>query len=64
MKHQQSQQSVSTLANGAELVNAIVQGLVGNEIADTINGSPLTRSLVYTMSQTQFHGSVAKQIGA
>lgn len=64
MKHKQSQQTLTTLANGAELVNAIVQGVVGNDIADTINGSPLTRSLVYNLTQTQFQATVAKHLGA
>lgn len=63
MKHASSQQTLTTLANGAELVNAIVQGVVGNEVADTLNGSPLSRGVVYNLSNTQFQAAVAKYLG-
>lgn len=64
MKHKQSQQTLTTLGNAAELVNAIVQGVVGNEVADTFNGSPLSRGIVYNLAQTQFQASVSNKLGA
>jgi hypothetical protein len=64
MKHAKSQQTLTTLANAGELVNAIVQGVIGNEVADTFNGSPLSRGVVYQLAQTQFQAKVAKHTGA
>lgn len=64
MKSKSSQQTLVTLANAGELVNNIAQGVIGNEVADTFNGSPLTRAVVYNLAQTQFQASVAKHTGA
>jgi hypothetical protein len=54
MKTPQSVQTAAALANGAELVFNIAQGVLGNEVADTVNGQPLTRQAIYDTAQTQF----------
>lgn len=59
MIHKQTEKSVCTLANGAELVFNIVAGVLGNEVADTFNGSPLTRDVIYQSAQTQFQAAAA-----
>ena len=63
MKHAKSQQTLTTLANAGELVANIAQGVIGNEVADSFNGSPLTRAVVYNLAQTQFQAAVSKHLG-
>jgi len=63
MQNKQSETTLVTLANAAELVRHIVQGIVGNEVADTLNGSPLTRQVIYDFAQSEFQSSVAKYLG-
>lgn len=63
MKNQSSETTLLTLANGAELVRVLVQEIAGNEVADRINGSPLTRSVVYDLAQTSFQNSMSKKLG-
>jgi hypothetical protein len=60
MKSRESQHTVVVLANASELVRHIVQGVVGNEVSDTFNGSPVTRSSLYHLSQTKFQAAAAK----
>lgn len=64
MKSQQSTQTLVTLANAGELVNQIAQGVMGNEVADTFGGSPLSHAIVYNLAQTQFQSAVSKHLGA
>lgn len=59
MKLPQSEKTLVVLANAGELVRNIVQGVIGNEVADTFNGSPLTRGLIYQAAQTEFQASVS-----
>ncbi|BDD79558.1 hypothetical protein [Burkholderia phage FLC9] len=63
MQLQDSHRTVCTLGNGAELVAAIVLGVVGNDVADTINGSPLTRSTIFNLAQLKFQEAVGKYLG-
>lgn len=64
MKLPQSEQTLVTLANASELVNNIAQGILGNEVADTFAGSPLSRAVIYNLAQTQFQATLAKHMGA
>ena len=64
MKHRETERTLVTLANASELVISITQNIVGNEVADTFNGSPLSRELIHTLAQTSFQGSVNKYLGA
>ena len=63
MKHKETERTIVTLANASELVVCVIQNIVGNEIADTINGSPLTREAVHHIAQTQFQSALNKQVG-
>lgn len=64
MKRKESEQTLVVLANAAELVNNIAQGVIGNEVADTFAGNDLTRGVVYNLAQTQFQAAVTKIVGA
>jgi hypothetical protein len=46
MKNRESERTLVTLANYTELVRVVVQGVVGNDVADTIAGSPLTSDII------------------
>lgn len=62
MKNQQSVSTLMTLANGADLINNIARGVMGNEIADTFNGEELNTTLVHSLAQVQFQANVSKFI--
>lgn len=63
MKNKESVRTLVVLANASELVVAISQQVIGNEVADTFNGSPLSRELIHNLAQTTFQGSVSNQLG-
>lgn len=50
--------SINTLANGVELVRCVAMEIVGNEVADTINGTPLTMNTIYELAQSSFMKSL------
>jgi len=61
----QSPQTVTTvvvLANAAELVNNIARGVLGNDVADTFQGSVISRGLIYNMVQTQAQQKLAAHL--
>ena len=64
MNLRESQQTLTTLANAGELAQCIAKNVMGNEVADSFNGSPLTRGVLYTLAQTKFHAALAKNIQA
>ena len=64
MKHYESEQTLVTLANASEQVVRVSQQVIGNEVADTFNGSPLTTDLLHHLAQTTFQGSLSKHLGA
>lgn len=63
MNHPESVSTLVTLANANELVCAIVQGVVGNELADSVNGSPLTRSIIFNLTQAEIQAAQSKVLG-
>lgn len=63
MKKKESEHTLVVLANASDLVNNIAQGVLGNDVADTFAGSPLTRSAVHNLAQTTFQAAVTKVIG-
>jgi hypothetical protein len=63
MNKMESIMTVTTLANGSELVRLVAQEVLGNEVADTFNGSELTRSVLYDLSQTKFQEALARRLG-
>lgn len=64
MKLRQTQQTIVTGANAGALVQHIVQGVVGNEVADTLQGSPLASGIIQDMAQAKFQQAVSKFLGA
>jgi hypothetical protein len=46
MNIRESEKTLVTLANLTELARVIIQGVVGNDVADTIAGSPLTGDVI------------------
>lgn len=58
MKSRQSERTVVTLGNASQLFSHVLQGVVGNEIADSIDGSPLTRTALYTIANAEFNAAL------
>ena len=52
-----------TLANASELVTHIVLGVVGNDVADSIEGQPLTRDAISSLAQARFKGALQPHLG-
>lgn len=46
-------QTIAALANANELVRFVAMDVVGNEISDTIDGSPLSRETIYGLTQSK-----------
>jgi hypothetical protein len=63
LNNQDSERTLVTLANANELVASVAQGVLGNEVADTLNGSPLSRSIIYNLAQTCFQRKVTPYLG-
>lgn len=59
MKLRQSQQTLVTLANASEMVRNIATGVLGNEVSDTLNGTPINRNVIQALSQVQFQKAVS-----
>lgn len=64
MQTNQSISTLVTLANANELAATIVLGVVGNDVADTINNSPLTKEIIFEMTQSQIKKTVSESLGA
>lgn len=64
MKLRQSEQTVTTLANAGELVHNIVRGVVGTAVADSIDGTPITRDVVQALAQVEFQKATSKYLNA
>jgi len=62
MKSAECVTSVLTLANAGELVNNIARNVLGNDVADTFQGSVISRGLIYNMVQTQAQQKLADQL--
>lgn len=63
MKNINSVTTAVSLANGADLVANIAMGVIGNEVANTFNGVPLTRAAIYELAQVSFQAKVATYQG-
>jgi hypothetical protein len=64
MKSKNTERTVVTLGNAAQLAADVAQNVLGNDVADTFNGSPITRGLVYQMAQSQFNNALSKKLGS
>lgn len=63
MQLRDSQQTLVTLANAAELACCIAKEVMGNEVADTLNGSELTRSALHSLAMAHFQRQFASYLG-
>lgn len=54
MQNRETEKTLVTLANATELTRVIIQGVVGNDVADTIEGSSLTGDLINEISLARF----------
>ena len=63
MQLHEVEKTAVTLANAAELACVVVQNIAGNEIADTIMGSPITRDALLKLAQAKFQNKLFPSIG-
>jgi len=52
--------TLNTLANANELIRQVVLEVVGNDVADTINGVPITGTTINQLSQAVFTNKLSK----
>ena len=53
--HLLSERTVNTVSNAIALTSAIIQELAGNEIANTLNGSEVTRAALHDIIGSQIN---------
>lgn len=58
----QTQQTVVTVGNACELVFGIMKGVMGNDVADTFNGSPLTRQAINNITLARLQKKLAPHL--
>jgi hypothetical protein len=58
MQNRETEKTLVTLANATELTRVIIQGVVGNDVADTIEGSSLTGDLINEITLARFQSSL------
>lgn len=63
MQTKATEKTILSLANAGELVQNVVRNVVGNEIADTLDGTTLSRGMLYELSQTSFQSHLSKYLG-
>lgn len=64
MQNRETEKTLVTLANATELTRVVVQGVVGNDVADTIEGSTLTGDLINEIALARFQASLKPYITA
>lgn len=66
MKLKQSEQTLVTLGNAANVVALIAQEVLGDDVADTLEGSPITRQAIHDMTLVTIAGQphISKYLGA
>lgn len=62
MQLRETEQTLVTLANASDLVKSIAFEVIGNEVADTFNGTPINRAMLHNLAQAKFQGAVAKYL--
>lgn len=58
MKKMQSLQTVVTVACASELANGIIQAVIGNDVADTIDSNVLNSQAVMGLTLSHFQTSL------
>ena len=64
MKNTTSLQTVVTLANATELVCSIAKEVLGNDVADMVEGNELTTSAVRSMALAQIQSEFSNYRGS
>ena len=60
MNVQDSETTVKVLANICELTTLVTQSVVGNAVADAVNGEALTRTTLYTHVASNVQSNLVK----
>lgn len=63
MLSDQSERTIVTLANAVEATTCIVKEILGTDVASTLNGSPLSTSVVQNLVLAEIKNAVTKQLG-
>lgn len=53
----QSKQTVQTIANATALATAVVNQIAGNEVANTLNGSPVNKAALDELIGSRIHAN-------
>jgi hypothetical protein len=64
MKNIASLQTVATLANAAELAAGIAKEVLGNDVADAVEGSELTADVVRDIALAQIQSNLSTHNGS
>jgi len=62
MKNRESERTLVTLANAEELVALVTKNVVGEEVADMYDGTPLTLDVVRRLALVKFQGQLSNFI--
>jgi len=54
IQYEKARKSVTTLANATELAAQVIINIAGNDISNTIGGSPLGMNTIRAMAQARF----------
>lgn len=63
IRHKKSITTVEVLANCVELTKAIMRGVVGNEVADTMNTQPITDAMYSTIIASEIRKNLSSKTG-
>lgn len=55
--------NLPVLSNAVELVSDIVHSVAGNDVSNTLNGEPLTRTALSGVVAARFQGLLAPSMG-
>ena len=57
-----SEQTVMTLSNAVTLTGMIVQELLGNAVADTLNGTEVSQAMLFQMAATEINQAFSSEL--
>lgn len=63
MRNAMTLTTIVTLGNAAEVVAKVAEKVLGQEVANTFGGSPLSKELVNQLSMSVFQKKVATVLG-
>lgn len=58
MKNEQSETTLTTLANGAELVAAIAAEVLGSALSSSVNGAEMNNRAVHSLAASVFQSEM------